>query len=154
MICRRFCCRLAVATALCAVTLIASARNSQAQGRRAVSLSTTGQHLPFSEGIIAGKTLYVSGLQGTDAQGKLEAGITAQTRAALENIRLVVTRAGFSMKELVAVNVYLSDIHDFAAMNKVYAAFLPDPKPARTTVQVAALVNGAKIEISAIAAKD
>lgn len=109
--------------------------------------------MPFSDGIVVGKLLYVSGTQGTDRSGKLEDGISEQTRAALETIRNVVTKAGFSMKDVVAVNVYLSDIHDFSAMNKVYAAFFPNPKPTRTTVQVAALVNGAKIEISAIAVK-
>ena len=85
--------------------------------------------------------------------GKLAEGISAQTRAALETIQRVVTKAGFKMGDVVAVTVYLSDIHDFAAMNKVYTTFFPNPKPTRTTVQVAALVNGAKIEISAIAAK-
>lgn len=124
-----------------------------AQGRRAVDLPGTTQALPFSDGIVVGNSLYVSGTQGTDSKGKLEDGISEQTRAALEAIRKVVTQAGFGMKDVVAVNVYLSDIHDFAAMNKVYATFFPNPKPTRTTVQVAALVNGAKIEISAIAVK-
>ncbi|HEV2419839.1 MAG TPA: RidA family protein [Terriglobia bacterium] len=124
-----------------------------AQGRRAVDLPGTTQTLPFSDGIVVGNSLYVSGTQGTDRNGKLENGISDQTRAALETIQKVVTKAGFGMKDVVAVNVYLSDIHDFAAMNKVYATFFPNPKPTRTTVQVAALVNGAKIEISAIAVK-
>ncbi|HEX5483470.1 MAG TPA: RidA family protein, partial [Terriglobia bacterium] len=71
----------------------------------------------------------------------------------LENIERVVKKAGLRMSDVVSVNVYLSDIHDFGEMNKVYTTFFPDPKPTRTTVQVAALVNGAKIEISAIAVK-
>lgn len=133
--------------------LAAAGPNACAQGRKAVQLSGAGQHLPFSDGIVAGNTLYIAGEQGTGADGKLEVGISAQTRAALESISRVVSRAGFSMRDLVTVNVYLSDVHDFQAMNKVYAAFLPNPKPARTTVQVAGLVNGAKIEISAVAVK-
>jgi len=57
------------------------------------------------------------------------------------------------MKDIVSVTVYLADIHDFGDMNKVYKSLMPDPKPARATVQVAALVNNARIEISAIAVK-
>jgi 2-iminobutanoate/2-iminopropanoate deaminase len=51
------------------------------------------------------------------------------------------------------VNVYVADIHEFGDMNKVYKAFMPDPKPTRTTIQAAGLVNNARIEISAIAVK-
>ena len=121
------------------------------QEHRAVNLSGNSQNLPFSDGIVAGDTLYVAGQQGTDSSGKLKDGIGDQTEATLEHIRQVVTKAGFEMKDVVTVNVYLSDIADFAAMNRVYTTFFPDPKPARTTIQAAGLVNGAKVEISAIA---
>jgi 2-iminobutanoate/2-iminopropanoate deaminase len=57
------------------------------------------------------------------------------------------------MKDIVSVTVYLADIHEFGDMNKVYREFMPDPKPARATIQAAALVNNARIEISAIAVK-
>lgn len=141
-----------VAPSILALMLCAVSSGLYAQGRRAVNLSGT-PGLPFSDGIVAGNSLYVSGTQGTGPDGKLASGISAQTRAALENIERVVKKAGFRMKDVVSVNVYLSDIHDFGEMNKVYATFFPDPKPTRTTVQVAALVNGAKIEISAVAVK-
>ncbi|MGH9434410.1 MAG: RidA family protein [Terriglobia bacterium] len=148
-----YCRSMMVSISLSAAILCAAASGCYAQARHAVDLPGTTQALPFSDGIVVGHSLYVSGTQGTDSQGKLEDGISAQTRAALENIKSVVTKAGFGMNDVVAVNVYLADIHDFAAMNKVYATFFPNPKPTRTTVQVAALVNGARIEISAIAAK-
>ena len=113
-----------------------------------------GEGLPFSDGIVVGKTLYVAGQQGTDSQGKLKSGdIAGQTQATLENIARIVKQAGFQLKDVVAVNVYLADIHDFAAMNDIYREFMPDPKPTRTTVQVSGLANGARIEVSAIAAK-
>ena len=54
---------------------------------------------------------------------------------------------------MVSVTVYLADIHEFPDMNKVYKSVMPDPKPARATIQAAALVNNARIEISAIAVK-
>lgn len=133
--------------------LMAGPARSFAQERRAVNLSVTPQNLPFSDGIVAGNTLYIAGQQGTDSSGKLKEGISDQTQATLEHIRQVVLKAGFEMKDVVTVNVYLSDIADFAAMNKVYTTFFPNPKPARTTIQAAALVNGAKVEISAVAVK-
>jgi 2-iminobutanoate/2-iminopropanoate deaminase len=141
-----------LSAALCFMFIHPHAQGADAQEKKAINLSSA-QGLPFSDGILVGNTLYLAGQQGTDATGKLEEGISEQTRAALETIRKVVTRAGFSLKDVVTVNVYLSDVHDFGAMNKVYATFFPDPKPTRTTIQAAALVNGAKIEISAIAVR-
>ncbi len=124
-----------------------------AQEHRAIKFPGT-EGLPFSDGIVAGKTLYVAGQEGTDDHGKLApGGITAETQAALANIEKVVKEAGFDMKDIVSVTVFLADIHEFPDMNKVYKAVMPDPKPARATVQVAALVNNARIEVSAIAVK-
>ncbi|MGH9828998.1 MAG: RidA family protein, partial [Blastocatellia bacterium] len=80
--------------------------------------------------------------------------IEPQTQGAIESFQKLVKSAGFEMKDIVSVTVYLADINDFAEMNKVYRTIVPDPKPARATVQAAALVNGARIEISAIAVKD
>ena len=129
-----------------------AAQPSSAQ-HKAINLSPT-RGLPFSDGIIAGNTLYVAGQEGTDESNKLAAGgIAAETKAALDNIEKVVKAAGFEMKDIVSVTVYLADIHDFPEMNKVYKTVLPDPKPARATIQAAALVNDARVEIAAIAVK-
>jgi 2-iminobutanoate/2-iminopropanoate deaminase len=151
----RFWIRVLLYTAIPSMVFAVSTSPSlYAQARHSVNLSSTGKRLPFSDGIVAGNTLYMAGEQGTDAHGKLEMGIGAQTRAALEAIRRIVLKAGFSMGDIVSVNVYLSDVHDFAAMNKVYTTFFRDPKPVRTTIQAAGLVNGAKVEISAIAVRE
>jgi 2-iminobutanoate/2-iminopropanoate deaminase len=126
---------------------------SAAQEKRVIKLPGT-QGLPFSDGVIAGNTLYVAGQEGTDDKGKLAAGgIAGEAKAALANIEKIVKSAGFEMKDIVSVTVYLADIHEFGDMNTVYRSVMPDPKPARATVQVAALVNNARIEISAIAVK-
>jgi 2-iminobutanoate/2-iminopropanoate deaminase len=126
---------------------------SQAQEHKAINLSSA-RGLPFSDGVIAGNTLYVAGQEGTDEAGKLATGgIGPETKAALDNIAKVLKAAGYELKEVVSVTVYLADIHDFAEMNKVYKAVLPDPKPARATIQAAALVNDARVEIAAIAVK-
>jgi 2-iminobutanoate/2-iminopropanoate deaminase len=109
---------------------------------------------PYSEGVVVGNTLYIAGQQGIDDSGKLKSGgIQAQTQAALENIAKVVKAAGFELSDVVSVTVYLADIKEFDEMNKVYRRLMPDPKPTRATVQVVALYDNARIEISAIAVK-
>jgi 2-iminobutanoate/2-iminopropanoate deaminase len=136
-----------------ALTMVPAWPSGYAQPHKAVNLSTD-KGLPFSDGVIAGKTLYLAGQQGLDASGRLvPGGIGPETQATLETIRKVLQAAGFELKDIVSVNVYLADINEFPDMNKVYKAFLPDPKPARTTIQAAALVNHARIEISAVAVK-
>jgi 2-iminobutanoate/2-iminopropanoate deaminase len=79
--------------------------------------------------------------------------ITLQTTNTIAAIEKVVKEAGFKMSDLVSVTVYITDLNDVPEMNKVYIKLMPDPKPARATVQVAGLIGGAKIEISAIAVK-
>ena len=136
---------------LSAWLLVSSA--SFSQEKRVIKLPGT-EGLPFSDGVIAGNTLYIAGQEGTDEKGQLAAGgIAGEAQAALANIEKIVKSAGFEMKDVVSVTVYLADIHEFGDMNKVYKTVMPDPKPARATVQVGALVNNARIEISAIAVK-
>jgi len=110
--------------------------------------------MPFSEGYVAGNTLYVAGQQGPDSQGKVTGtDITLQTTNAIGAIEKVVKKAGFQMTDITSVTVYVTDLNDVPKMNEVYKKLMPDPKPARATVQVAGLIGGAKIEISAIAVK-
>jgi 2-iminobutanoate/2-iminopropanoate deaminase len=134
------------------LTIGFSAQRSYSQERKAVNLSPT-RGLPFSDGIVAGNTLYIAGQEGTDADKLVAGGIGPETTAALDNIQRVLKAAGFELKDVVSVTVYLADIHEFPDMNKIYKNLMPDPKPARATIQAAALVNNARIEISAIAVK-
>jgi 2-iminobutanoate/2-iminopropanoate deaminase len=144
---------IGVASVVLAVMLGIAGQRSYGQDRKAVNLSPA-RGLPFSDGIVAGNTLYIAGQEGTDDSGKLPAGgIGPETTATLENIQKVLKAAGFDLKDVVSVTVYLADIHDFGDMNKIYKSVMPDPKPARATIQAAALVNNARIEISAIAVK-
>jgi 2-iminobutanoate/2-iminopropanoate deaminase len=140
--------------ALLAITVgIVLSSLSSGQEKRAITVGES-KGLPFSDGIVVGNTLYVAGTDGTDENNKLKAGgIGPETQAALDNIQKVVKQAGFEMKDIVSVTVYLADIKDFPEMNKVYRTVMPDPKPTRATVQVAGLVNNARVEISAIAVK-
>lgn len=111
------------------------------------------QGMPFSGGFIAGNTLYVAGQQGRDAAGKLTGDIGSETTSTIAAIKKVVDAAGFKMSDIVSVTVFVTSLDDVPKMNEVYKALMPDPKPARATVQVAGLIGGAKIEISAIAVK-
>ena len=114
----------------------------------------TAHGLPFSDGIVVGNTLYMAGQGGDDESGQpVPGGIAAETKVALANVEKVAKAAGFEMKDIVTVTIYLADFKDFAAMNNVYKAVMPDPKPARTTIQAAGLVNNLRIEITAIAVK-
>jgi 2-iminobutanoate/2-iminopropanoate deaminase len=112
------------------------------------------QGMPFSDGFVAGNTLYVAGQQGPDEHGKVTGtDITLQTTNTIAAIKKVVEGAGFNMSDIVSVTVYVTSLDDVPKMNEVYKALMPNPKPARATVQVAGLIGGAKIEISAIAVK-
>jgi 2-iminobutanoate/2-iminopropanoate deaminase len=108
----------------------------------------------FSNGYVAGNTLYVAGQQGPDFQGKLsDTDVTQQTTNAIAAIKQIAEEVGFEMADIVSVTVYLSDLNDVPKMNEVYTKLIPDPKPARVALQVAGLIGGAKVEISAIAVK-
>ena len=111
---------------------------------------------PYSQGIKAGKTIYVSGQIPIDPATGEFAGqdIETQTRRSLTNIQNILKEAGADMSDVVKTTVLLKDIADFAAMNKVYAEFFTEPYPARAAFQVAAIPKGALVEIEAVAVTD
>jgi 2-iminobutanoate/2-iminopropanoate deaminase len=109
---------------------------------------------PYSPAVRAGGLVFVSG-QGpiVPATGEvLRGSIEEQTELVLGNIRAILAAAGVAMEAVVKTTVYLADIQDFAAMNRVYATFFPTNPPARTTIQAANLPLGIGVEIEAIAA--
>ena len=108
---------------------------------------------PYSQGIVAGGFVYCSGqIPLVPETGSLAAGgIEDQTRQVLKNVAAVLEAAGSSLDLAVKTTVYLQDMNDFAAMNKVYAEFFKAPAPARATVQVGRLPRDVKIEIEAVA---
>jgi 2-iminobutanoate/2-iminopropanoate deaminase len=108
---------------------------------------------PYSQAIRANGFLYVSGQVALDSKtGELMAGdISQQTEKTLENVKGIVEAAGSKMSHVVKVTVFLKDMNEFAAMNKVYAQYFPSAPPARSTVQVARLPKDALVEIEVIA---
>ena len=120
------------------------------------AVSTTGAPAaigPYSQGIDADGLVLCSGQLGLDpATGNLvEGGVEAQAERALKNLGAVLDAAGATFADVVKTTIFLVDIGDFSAVNAVYAAFMPEPPPARSTVGVAALPKGGLIEIEAIA---
>ena len=110
---------------------------------------------PYSQAVEVGNTLYVSGQLPVDPKtGKMPEGIEEQTRQSLENIRAILTEAGYAPGNVVKSTVLLADIADFGAMNGVYAGFFAEPFPARVCYQVAALPMGAMVEIETVAVKE
>jgi 2-iminobutanoate/2-iminopropanoate deaminase len=108
---------------------------------------------PYSQGIIANGFLFTAGQVALDpAKGELVAGgVAEQTTRALENLRAVLTSAGSDLSQVVKTTVFLVDMADFTAMNEVYSRVFGNHRPARSTVAVAALPRGARVEIEVIA---
>ncbi len=108
---------------------------------------------PYSQGIRVNGFLFTAGQVALDPKtGELVAGgIAEQTSRALENLRAILVEAGSSMAQVVKTTVFLVDMADFAAMNEVYGRAFGSHRPARSTVAVAALPRGARVEIEAIA---
>jgi len=110
---------------------------------------------PYSQAILAGETIYVSGQLPIDPSTGAFAGedIASQTRQSLTNIKAVLEEAGMTMADVTKTTVLLADISEFAAMNEIYAEFFAEPYPARAAFQVAALPKAAKVEIECVAVK-
>ena len=111
---------------------------------------------PYSLAIDTGQLVYLSGQVHIDGEtGKLvEGDIGTQTRQCLENLKKVLASAGLGFEHVVKTTVFLVDMADFAAMNQVYAEYMVAPFPARSTIQVAALPLGARVEIEAVAQRN
>ena len=107
---------------------------------------------PFSQAVKVDGFLYFSGQVAQDpATGKVvEGGIVAETERVFRNLSAILKAAGKSSDDVVRVGVFLTSISDFVAMNGVYAKYFTQPFPARTTVGVAALPLGARVELDLV----
>lgn len=107
---------------------------------------------PYSQAVKTGGLLFTSGQLPIDAAtGKMPEGpIEARAHVVFKNLAAIAEEAGTSLANVVKTTVYLADIADFQAVNAVYAEYFPEPFPARSAFQVAALPLGADIEVEAI----
>lgn len=114
--------------------------------------SAPGTNLPYSPAVRAGDWLLLAGQVGLDPKtGMLAEGIEGQVRQAMANITAVLADCGAALTDVAKMSVFLSDMGEFPALNEAYAEVLGDHRPARTTIGVAALPMGAKVEIEALA---
>lgn len=110
---------------------------------------------PYSQAVLAGNTLYVSGQIPFIPETMTVSGpdVASQTRQSLKNIKAIVEAAGFAVTDIVRCTVFMKDLKEFSAMNAEYAAFFQQHKPARAAVEVARLPKDVLIEIDAICVK-
>lgn len=110
---------------------------------------------PFSQAIQHGDTLYLSGAVPVTDEGELVSGdVQTQTGAVFANMQAVLDEADASMADLLKVTVFLTDIDDFADFNETYREHVPEPRPARSAVEVSDLALDCRVEVEAIAAMD
>lgn len=109
---------------------------------------------PYCHAKLAGNTLYTSGQLGLNpTTGELAAGVEGQARQAMENLGAILKGAGMDFCDVTKTTVFLTDIADFAAINKIYAEYFPGEAPARSCFQISALPKGGVFEVEAIAVK-
>ena len=108
---------------------------------------------PYSQGILSGSLLFTSGQIPLDpAAGSLvSGGIQSETKQVLENLKAVLEAGAAGLKDVVKTTVYMTDLSEFAQMNEVYGIYFSGEPPARSTVGVASLPRGARVEIEAVA---
>ncbi len=111
------------------------------------------QGAPYSQAIRAGDLVFVSGQLAIDPETNqlVEGGIVEQTDRVMQNLSAILDEAGSGLDQLVKTTIYLADLDHFAAMNEVYGRHVGSEPPARATIEVSGLPQGALIEIEAIA---
>ena len=149
---RRLLCVLLL-TAIPGVTLLPAAKKVILPPELVPARGVTAP--PYSPGILVDGTLYISGQMGQNLRTKeVPADFETEVKMCLENVGLVLRGAGMTYKDVVSVQIYLTDMDLFANMNDVYTKYFAEPRPARTTVGVVKLASpAAHIEITVTARK-
>lgn len=106
---------------------------------------------PYSQAVVTGSFVFVSGQLGLKPGGTLPDSVTEQARLSLKNLENILRSAGCCLNDVVKTTVLLKDMNDFKAVNEVYQGFFNEPYPARAAYQVAELPLHAMVEIEAVA---
>jgi 2-iminobutanoate/2-iminopropanoate deaminase len=147
--------RRGTALLLAALAIGITARTLSAQERHYVSpvMASDTATLPFSEGVLVGNTMYLSGTIGLLPGPKVPQTATEEAHLVLDNIKQNLAQAGMTMDDLVFVQVFCSDLSNYADFNKVYRTYFTKEYPARAFLGVAHVLFGARFEVQGIAVK-
>ena len=121
--------------------------------RRYLNLPNRRPNLPFSDAVLEGNTLYLSGRIGFGPDGKIPAQAEDEARFLLDGFKAVLHEAGMTMDDLVNVHIYCSDVSLFDRWNAVYVKYFTGPLPARAFLGSGPLLFGARFEMVAVAVK-
>ena len=144
----------AAVVCLIAATVFVQARQP-AEARRYFTPRTAADATqpPFSGGVLAGRTLYLSGEIGTDADRRVPDTAEAEARAVLDKVQATLRAAGMTMDDLVSVRIFCSDVKHYDAFNGVYRTYFTKEYPARAFIGAGTLLFGARFEVQGIAVK-
>jgi reactive intermediate/imine deaminase len=151
--------RAGVAFLVLAAAALFSVRGALSQApsqpaRRAIHLPDANPQLPFSDGVLAGNTLYLAGRIGLDKSGKAPADVNDEIKIMLDQIKAVLEQAGMTMDDLVYVQIACTDLSLFDKFNAVYRTyFTTKDLPAREFIGVASLLRGGHFEMQSIAVR-
>jgi 2-iminobutanoate/2-iminopropanoate deaminase len=138
---------------LCAGILIMTSSAAAQSGKKFINLPSEGRKLPFSDAVLVGDTLYLSGHIGLDKDDKVPGTAEAEARLVLQQLEATLKAAGMGLQDLVYVQVFCSDVAHFSAWNKVYREVMKEPYPARAFIGSGKLLYEARFEVLGIAVK-
>ena len=146
-------------SAVAACVFLIGATNNKVHDQKHVEFINSGKvlppGLPFSEAVCVGNTLYVSGLIGIESKTMklVPGGLKAESIQTLEHIKTILKASGYSMRDVVKVNVFLADMKEWGAFNEVYKTYFKGNMPARTAVGTNGLALGARVEVECVAVR-
>ncbi len=121
--------------------------------RRHIAMPGADSRLPFSNGVIAGNTLYLAGVLGVGEDGRIPEDIEKEIRNALDRIKNVLAEGGMTMDDLVTVQVFCPDLSLYGKFNDIYRTYFTKEMPARAFIGSGPLLRGAHFEVQGIAVK-
>ncbi len=110
-------------------------------------------HLPFSSAVLVGNTLYIAGTTALGPGARNAFSPAQEARAVMDDVKHVVERAGMTMDDVVSVQVFCTDLSDYASFNRVYATYFHGHYPARAFIGAASLLFGARYEVMGVAVR-
>lgn len=125
----------------------------KSQGKKFINVPSERKKPPFSDAVLVGETLYLSGHIGLDANNKVPADAEAEARLVIQKFEATLKASGMGLEDLVYVQVFCSDVAQFDTWNKVYREVMKEPYPARAFIGSGKLLFDARFEIQGIAVR-